>query len=64
MQSGVCAHAGDHQAGEYEQHMAGCLHSRGGAAQASLYHTVLAPLPQPQEAHLGWFLKASGRSPA
>lgn len=61
-QSGRCAHAGDHAAGKHEEHMAGCLHSRGCAAQASLHHPVLAPLPQPQEAHLGWFFKAPGRS--
>ena len=64
MQSMCCACTGDHKAGELEEHMAGCLHSWGGAAQASLHHPVLAPLPQSQEAHLCWLLTASGRDPS
>lgn len=62
MQSKCCACAGDHEAGELEEHMAGCLHSRGSAAQASVHHPILASLPQPQEADLCWLLTASGAS--
>lgn len=57
----MCPCTGDHKAGELEQHMAGCIHSRGSAAQASLNYPVLASLPEPQEAHLCWLLTASGK---
>ena len=57
----VCV--GDHAAGEPDQHLAGCLHGRSRAAQAGVHHTVLAPLPQPQEAHLSGVLPPPGAAP-
>ena len=57
-QRAVCV--GDHAAGEPDQHLAGCLHGWSGAAQARVNHTVLAPLPQPQEAHLSGVLPPPG----
>ena len=55
--------AGDNEAGESEGYLAGGLHCRRGASQASGNSPVLAQIPQPQEAHQCWLLPPSRELP-
>jgi hypothetical protein len=52
--------AGDHAACEPAGHLAGGIYSRRGAAETGGDVSVLAPQPEPKEAHRHWLLTAAG----